>query len=48
MSIVGGLVDAHQEMELTPSSRLVTSNWFARHLWAILLIGVAAALTFAL
>ena len=48
MSIIGCLVDAHHEMELTPSCRLVTSNWFARHLWAILLAGLAAALYFVL
>jgi hypothetical protein len=48
MSIIAGLVDTHHEMELTPSTRLVRSNWFARHLWAIFLVGVAVALYFAL
>ncbi|MGA7676268.1 MAG: hypothetical protein WCA78_14630 [Rhizomicrobium sp.] len=48
MSIIGGLVDAHHEMELTPSSRLISSSWVARHLWTILLVGVAAVLYFAL
>jgi len=48
MSIIGGLVDAHHEMELSPSTRLVRSNWFVRHLLALLLVGAAAVLFFAL
>jgi len=48
MSIVGGLVDAHHEMELSPSVRLIRSNWLARHMWTILLSGAAAGLYFAL
>lgn len=36
MSILGGMVDSHHEMELTPSTRLVTSNWLVRHFWAVL------------
>ena len=48
MSITGGLVDGHHEMELSPSSRLVHSNWFARHMGAILLAGIAAILYFVL
>ncbi|MGC9953224.1 MAG: hypothetical protein ABSD21_02975 [Rhizomicrobium sp.] len=48
MSIVGGLVDAHHEMELSPSVRLIRSSWLARHLGTILLVGVAVALYFAL
>ena len=47
MSIIGGLVDAHHEMELTPSTRLVPSRWYARHIGTILLIALAAALYFA-
>lgn len=42
MSIVGGLVDAHHEMELSPSVRLVKSLWLARHMGTILLIAAAA------
>jgi len=48
MSITSGLVDGHHEMELSPSSQIIASNWFARHLWAILLAGVAATLFFIL
>jgi hypothetical protein len=48
MSIIGGLVDRHHEMELSPSSQLVSSNWLVRHLWTILLAGMAAALYFVL
>ena len=36
MSLITGIVDAHHEMELSPSVRLVHSTWFARHLWTIL------------
>jgi hypothetical protein len=43
MSLIGGLVDKHHEMELSPSVRLIRSTWFARHLWTILLLGVCAA-----
>lgn len=46
MSILGGMVDSHHEMELSPSTRLVTSNWFVRHFWTIL--GSAAALALGL
>lgn len=42
MSILGGLVDGHHEMELTPSTRLIKSSWLARHIGAILLAVVAA------
>jgi len=49
MSIIGGLVDAHHEMELSPSVHLVRRTWFARHLLAILALVVATiALAFAL
>ena len=48
MSIIGGLVDVHHEMELTPSTRLIASNWFARHMWTILLIGAAVGFYFML
>ena len=44
MSILGGLTDGHHEMELSPSSRLVHSNWFARHMWAILTAVIAVVL----
>ncbi len=47
MSIIGGLVDAHRETELEPSVRLITSNWFARHLIAILMLAAAVAFYFA-
>jgi len=46
MSIVGGLVDAHHETELSPSTRLIKSTWLARHLWTILVVGFAAAICF--
>ncbi|MDE2182364.1 MAG: hypothetical protein KGJ78_05030 [Alphaproteobacteria bacterium] len=46
MSIISGLVDAHHELELSPSSRLVKSSWLARHLGVILMIGLAVALFF--
>ena len=42
MSIIGGLVDTHHEMELTPSAQLVKSTWFFRHLWAMISLGVLA------
>ena len=48
MSIIGGLVDRHHEMELSPSTQLMSSSWLVRHLWTILLVGMAAALYFAL
>jgi len=49
MSILGGLVDEHREMELSPSSRLVRSSRLARHMWAILaLCAAAVAFLFAL
>ena len=48
MSILSGLTDAHHEMELSPSARLIRSNWFARHIWAILIIAIAATLYFVL
>jgi len=48
MSILGGLVDEHHEMELSPSTRLIRSNWFARHLWAILVLACAAIAAFVL
>lgn len=41
MSILGGLVDEHHEMELSPSTTLVKSNWFARHFLLIVLTGCA-------
>ncbi|MDE2110406.1 MAG: hypothetical protein KGJ79_04625 [Alphaproteobacteria bacterium] len=44
MSIISGLVDMHHEMELTPSAHLIARNWFARHLWAIMVICIAIAL----
>ena len=44
MSILGGMVDAHHETELEPSTRLIRSNWFARHVWAILFIVVIVAI----
>ncbi len=48
MSILGGLVDRHHEMELNPSTRLIRSSWFARHIGAISLAVIAAiALCFA-
>jgi hypothetical protein len=47
MSILGGLVDRHHEMELSPSSRLIRANWFARHVGAIIVVvGFAIALFF--
>lgn len=46
MSIIGGLVDAHHETELSPSVQLVTNNWLSRHLWAIILVGAAIVLAF--
>jgi len=47
MSILGGLVDGHHAMELSPSSRLIRASWFARHIGVILLaVGVALALCF--
>lgn len=45
MSILGGMVDSHHEMELNPSTRLVTSNWFVRHAWTILALGAALVLS---
>jgi hypothetical protein len=44
MSILGGMVDSHHEMELSPSSQLVKSSWFARHFWSILVLCVLALL----
>jgi hypothetical protein len=44
MSIIGGLVDGHHEMELTPSTRLVRSSWYGRHFGTILLVAIAAIL----
>ena len=47
MSLITGIVDAHHEMELSPSVQLVRSTWFARHLWTIVsfvLIGLAGAI----
>ena len=44
MSINSGLVDAHREMELSPSVRLKRSNWFARHLWLMLLTAAVVGL----
>ena len=44
MSILGGMVDGHHEMELEPSNRLIKSSWLARHLGALLLAGIAVAL----
>lgn len=43
MSIIGGLVDAHRETELNPSTRLIRSAWYARHLWAIVVLLLASA-----
>ena len=43
MSIIGGLVDHHHEMELNPSTQLVRSGWLARHLWTVLLLASTAA-----
>ena len=40
MSIIGGLVDTHHEMELTGGSQLLARTWFARHLWAVLSVGL--------
>lgn len=42
MSIIGGLVDTHHDMELTGSSQLLERTWLARHLWAVLAVGLAA------
>jgi|GEM_PF-5518992 len=44
MSILGGLTDTHHEVELSPSSRFVPSNWFARHMGVILLATAAVAI----
>lgn len=41
MSILGGMVDSHHEMELSPSTQLVTSNWFVRHFWTMLALSAA-------
>ena len=46
MSILGGLVEEPHEMELSPSVRLIRSNWFARHIWAILVVCAAIAAFF--
>lgn len=46
MSIFGGMVDEHHPMELEPSTRLIRSNWFARHMWAILAVAIATAVLF--
>jgi hypothetical protein len=43
MSILGGLVDEHHETELNPSTRLVTSNWFVRHFFAMLAFALMLA-----
>jgi len=48
MSLVGGLVDKHHEMELSPSTQLVKSTWYDRHLGVLLLVGAAIILYFAL
>jgi len=45
MSIIGGLVDSHRETELEPSTRLITANWLARHLWVALAVAIVLALT---
>ncbi|MDE1940343.1 MAG: hypothetical protein KGI68_15080 [Alphaproteobacteria bacterium] len=42
MSIVGGLVDTHHEIELTGSTRAVTMDWFVRNAWAVALSGTLA------
>ena len=42
MSLIGGLVDSHHETELNPSTQLVHSNWFVRHVGVILLVALAA------
>jgi len=46
MSITSGLVDSHHEMELSPSTQRVTSNWVIRHILVLLLAaaGLAAIL----
>jgi hypothetical protein len=41
MSIIGGLVDTHHDMELTGSSQLLERTWLARHLWTVLAVGLA-------
>jgi len=46
MSLLGGLIDEHHEMELSPSTQLVRSNWFARHMWAIVIVCAAIAVLF--
>ena len=43
MSMIGGLVDTHREMELNPSTRLIRSTWLARHLWTVMLVAMTAA-----
>ncbi len=48
MSIMGVLVDSHHEMELNPSTQLVRSNWFVRHIGVILLAALVAATVIAL
>jgi len=47
MSLIGGLVDSHHEMELNPSTQLVHSNWFVRHIGVILLAALVAAVVIA-
>ncbi|MDE1939771.1 MAG: hypothetical protein KGI68_12180 [Alphaproteobacteria bacterium] len=48
MSIIGGLVDTHHEMELAPSARLIHSSWLARHMGAILLTAAVVLVYFLL
>jgi hypothetical protein len=43
MSLIGGLVDAHRETELNPSTRLIRSAWYARHLWTIVVLAASAS-----
>jgi hypothetical protein len=42
MSIIGGLVDTHHEMELTPSAQLLARSWLIRHLWTVVAAGMVA------
>jgi hypothetical protein len=42
MSIVGGLVGTHHELEMTSSTHAATMDWFVRHAWAVALSGTLA------